>query len=239
MCFTTLVGSWTYLKTLGLGAIFIGDNVYLVFRADNFKCPENMTHHLKKVFEGEYDIPVNTTKSVPGMRILDVGANCGAFTLWAYHRWPLCKIESYEPHPESFKLLKENTDTLWCVGKHNVAVGNPGVKILYNGVNNLGEATLKEASGGASFTGQHVNVISPLEMPIADILKMDTEGCEVEILEPLIDAGREFRAVMFEYHSINDRRKLDRLLMDYVLIGSEVYTPGRGVMKYVHRSEIK
>jgi hypothetical protein len=61
-------------------------------------------------------------------------------------------------------------------------------------------------------------------------------GCELEILGPLIEAGNEYSAILCEYHRESDRREIDRLLKDYVLAGSRADEPMRGVVKYGHRS---
>ena len=44
-----------------------------------------------------------------------------------------------------------------------------------------------------------------------------------------------FDVVLLEYHSEANRRRIDRLLADYVLVGGQVRGPHRGVTKYVHR----
>lgn len=41
--------------------------------------------------------------------------------------------------------------------------------------------------------------------------------------------------VVLEYHPESNRRRVDALLADYVLVGGQVRCPHRGVMKYVHR----
>lgn len=197
-----------------------------------FECPEDIRPHLHSVFAGEYDIPLRTS----GLKILDIGANCGAFALWAAHRFPLSDISSYEPHPENFKFLRNNTKG-YPVHTHPWGLGSAGMRPLYDGKNNGGEASLYGQDRGT--LGQHVEIKDPTTLPDADIIKLDTEGCEVEILEPLLKRGRNFLAVMFEYHRIGDRKIIDSLLADYILIGAHVYSPGRGVCKYLHKNLVQ
>ena len=202
---------------------------------NNFSCDEAIYPHLAQVFSGEYEIPFQMW----GAKILDIGANHGAFSIWAAHRFPFSMIYAYEPHPTTYKSLLKNVESFKNIFPKNVGVGVAGLRPLYNGRNNSGEATLFQSCGGAGLTGQHVEVIDPKLLPPADILKMDTEGAEIEILEPLLQDSREFKAILFEYHEISHRRILDALLRDYVLVGANVYSPGRGTCKYLHRSLVQ
>jgi hypothetical protein len=70
-------------------------------------------------------------------------------------------------------------------------------------------------------------------MPEAQILKLDVEGAEVEILE---NTQIRFDAIMLEYHSEANMRRVDRILRDYVLVGGQVYCPDRGVVRYLRRN---
>lgn len=201
----------------------------------DIKCPDSLRPHLDSVFAGEYDVPICSS----GLTILDLGANVGAFSLWAAHRWPGSIIHAYEPHPGNFDMLSENVYGYRGIHLHRFGVGDKGIRVLHNGKNNAGEASFHASCGGAADTGQHVEVVSPLSLPLAHILKVDTEGCEIEILEPLMKDGRRYEAVMAEYHSHLHRRKIDALLADYYLIGAHVYSVGRGVVRYVHKSLVE
>ena len=44
-----------------------------------------------------------------GDLVFDIGAHVGSFTVMCNHYWPNAKIVSVEPHPDSFELLKRNT----------------------------------------------------------------------------------------------------------------------------------
>ncbi len=198
-----------------------------------FYCPKDIQPHLEKVLQGEYEV------RLPGRahRIIDLGANCGAFSVWASHRWPGSSVWAYEPHPENFKYLEQNLTDYSNVTAHNYAIGDPGWRILGDGLFNGGEASLYVVENNPLPVGRHVEVRSPLELPEADILKLDIEGAEVEVLPALLRAGRSFKAIMFEYHSDTIRRELDSLLSDYRLVGAEAYSVvERGVLRYLHRS---
>lgn len=203
-----------------------------------FVCPDSIRPHLESVFSGEYEVPLyGLTNPV----ILDIGANVGAFAIWAHHRWPGSIIHAYEPSPTNFIYLMGNTERLQGIHVYEQGIGVPGFRVLFNGRNNCGENSLFAPHDGMTDIGIHVEVKDPLSLPEANMLKVDTEGCELEILEPLIGAGRKFDAIMLEYHRIKDRLLIDALLADYdyTLVGAHIYSPGRGVVRYLNKKHIE
>lgn len=198
----------------------------------DFRCPDSLRPHLEGVFAGEYDVP--GLEFEDPITILDIGANAGSFARWALERWKGAHVHCYEPGREAFGLLEANLAEQLEFEKsatlHRCAVGDPASNRLYLGQHNLGEATLRP-NACSSTVFEEVEVISPGALPKAHILKMDCEGSEGIIL-----AGLAFvpLVVLMEYHSENLRRLADHLLRQYTLVGSQVYEPGRGVVKYVH-----
>ncbi|MET0380942.1 MAG: hypothetical protein ABWZ94_03470 [Methyloceanibacter sp.] len=73
----------------------------------------------------------------------------------------------------------------------------------------------------------------PSVLPKAHIVKIDTEGSEVDILERL--GSFDHDVILLEYHSEANRRKIDALLGDFFLVGGEVRHLHRGTLKYMHR----
>lgn len=200
-----------------------------------FVCPENIEPHLEKIMSGgEYDVRI----ALPGGRtILDLGANFGSFSVWASHRWPGSTIHSYEPHPDTFAGLLENVKIYPNITAYNFGLGDPGMRVMHDGLHNAGENSFHRIDNNPMATGRHLEVRSPLDLPEADIIKLDIEGCEREVLLPLIEAGRKFELILYEYHNNTLRRQLEALLSDdYELIGAEVqHIAGRGVMKWINR----
>jgi len=77
--------------------------------------------------------------------------------------------------------------------------------------------------------------VTASSLPPADIIKVDTEGCEVEILR-----GADLSTallVMYEYHRTEDRITLDQLMRDhgFVLVGGIVRSHWLGTMKWLRR----
>jgi FkbM family methyltransferase len=203
-----------------------------------FECPPSMVSHVELIQRGEYDIAYNHPHPV----ILDVGANIGGFAIWANSRWPGCKIYCYEPFPDNFRLLETNISILKNAGIanqiqiNNFAIGDPKHTRMFLGRNNCGEASFFNLGEQQEMTVE-VTTRSPAVLPRAQILKLDTEGCEIEILSGV--AQIDYDVIMLEYHSEENRRRVDTLLHDYVLVGGYARTLNRGVLKYLHSRLIK
>jgi FkbM family methyltransferase len=198
------------------------------------KCPPNMVPHIRKLFEGEYDVPYNKERPV----ILDIGANVGGFAAWATKRWKSPEIYCYEPMPDNFEMLSANAAVLKQAGAdsrihlNNFAIGDTSHTTMYRGLNNCGESSFFDL-GEQSKDAVTVKIEPPSILPRGQILKMDTEGCEIEILSGLKTI--DFDVILLEYHSDKNRRMADELLPDYVLVGGEARTAHRGVLKYMHQ----
>ena len=200
------------------------------------RSPESMQPHIQKILNGEYALPPLYLEEC---NILDLGANVGAFAVWAANVFPKATIYCYEPMKSNFEFLVSNTKPFGSrIKLNNFAVGNPDHTQLFVGKHNCGEASFFQL-GEQTLWSETVVVKPPSCLPQASIIKIDTEGCELEILKPLIDLGRLWTAVMCEYHREADRREIDRLLADYVLVGGEATRAHRGVVKYLHKSLIK
>ena len=199
-----------------------------------FQCPPEMVPHVNAVLNGEYDLPYQREKPV----ILDIGANVGGFAIWASRRWPHCEIHCYEPMPENFAMLAANVEILKKAGINNritinnFAIGDPAHTKLFRGQHNCGEASFFDF-GSQTSDFVEVSTFAPTCLPPAQILKLDTEGCEIEILSGL--PAINFDVVLLEYHSEKNRRAADSLLQDYVLAGSHATHRDFGTLKFLHQ----
>jgi FkbM family methyltransferase len=203
---------------------------------DNIRCPENMDVHLKHVMAGEYDVPGAEFSGPPV--ILDIGANVGAFALWAMKRWPGCTVHCYEPAREAYADLLSNLAALPTPAlraraiARKFAVGDPALTKLMHGTHNIGEASfyVNPCINEADF--EEVEVIAPADLPAAHVVKLDCEGSEGVIVRGLRLAPQ---LLLAEYHNEHLRRELDAWALEHghILVGSCVYEPGRGVVKYM------
>ncbi len=192
--------------------------------------PDSMLPHVNKVLQGEYDIDY----TAPAPVVVDLGANVGSFAAWALHKWPNCVVHCYEPLPSNFELLRRNLGALEGTRVHlnNCAIGDPSKTLLFLGQNNCGEASFFDL--GEQGTEQ-VEVVtrSPDCLPKGQVLKLDTEGSEVDILSRMDSI--DYDIVLMEFHGDDKRRAVDAILIDYVLAGGEIMGPHRGILKYVHK----
>jgi len=191
--------------------------------------PHDMISHIGKIFQGEYNIGYNKQQPI----ILDIGANVGGFAVWASYRWPNAKIHCYEPIVNNFNLLKLNTEYNKNISVYNVAVGKQdGKRSMYYGKNNIGEASFIKGEEQQE-DGEEVLVVAASSVPKANIVKIDTEGAEIEILSALKIKPDVF---LIEYHSWENRRMVDKILKEYVLLESNMRNHNYGIQKYVKKS---
>lgn len=163
------------------------------------ECPDDLLG-LVDVLDGGYDIH---GLELDKPRILDVGANIGAFAIWAAKRFPGAEITCYEPHPKMVQLCRDNVGTGWPkVEIVNAAVtgDGKGPVRLFDGLLNQGERTIHPIAGAHAETCTEVPAVAAETLPPCELLKVDTEGCEREILEhyPHMDG---VKVLMAEWHS--------------------------------------
>jgi len=183
-----------------------------------------MISHVGKIFQGEYAIG-----AMPSPYIIDIGANVGGFAVWAHEYFDKPKIDCYEPIKENYNLLRQNTEGT-DIAIRNFAIGkDDGERQMYYGLNNCGEASMFEGAEQAK-EGELVKVMSAKNLPPCDIMKIDTEGAEIEILENLVHFPVIF---LIEFHSAYNRRRIDELLLDYTLIECTMRGYNYGILKYV------
>lgn len=204
----------------------------LTINNKKFVCDRSMDVHLSKVFEGEYEyrhfnMPPDLTS------IIDIGANAGAFTIWAALSFPNATIYAYEPAADSYAYLLENVKTFGLgarVKTFNVAVGErEGEALLSDTENNTGDRSiLATAKPG----GTKVPVIAAASLPQADFVKLDCEGSEFLVIPAL--AYRP-KYLTFEYHgdAAYNEILVPLLAPNYVRWAISAITPAVGVAKYV------
>jgi FkbM family methyltransferase len=145
-----------------------------------------------------------------GLRVVDIGANLGSFTIWLSRAAKLAEAFCFEPEPDSFRLLRFNLAKNGCgfAQALDKAVG---------GRSRAAQITLKEDSPGGTNIyrtapgpdgpqGNAIQVVAFSEWlkqtPGAfDVLKLDCEGSEWEIVRGTSRSEfARFGAIVAEVH---------------------------------------
>ena len=204
------------------------------------KIPEQETFRIKAIFDqNEYSI-LSKRRKQGAFTVFDVGANVGLFALYFHASRPDSQIYCFEPSPVARELLTANVSHL-----EGITICNYG---LYNRETQADMHIHRYNTGQNSirFTGRHYDNSESVEVKDAgtqfdrmgidhlDVLKIDTEGCEVDILESMGHRLDRVDYVLLEYHCEEDRRHIDQLLSRFHLFGAQAAMPGIGTVKYMH-----
>ncbi|EIQ5547882.1 FkbM family methyltransferase [Escherichia coli] len=140
--------------------------------------------------------------------VLDIGANVGAFAIRAHREWPAAHVICYEPMPFNVDKLRQNVDAEWCQIVPCAVRERTGVDDIY-----LGDMFVTGGfRKGTRQTDTRISVscVAASEIPPCDLIKIDTEGCEVEILANL-DLTKT-KAILLEHHSKSDAATIKKML---------------------------
>lgn len=169
--------------------------------AELAECPDDLLG-LVEVLDGGYDIHGLEFEQAP--KVLDIGANVGAFAVFIRKRYPGAWVGCYEPHPAMAALCRRNAPEAEVVEAAVVGVEGEATAELCDGPFNQGERSIRPVEGVHKTEGAlSVSTVHASKLPICDILKIDTEGCEREILENYAHLDH-VSAVMTEWHSVAD-----------------------------------
>jgi FkbM family methyltransferase len=147
--------------------------------------------------------------------IADVGANIGASVVYFATVYPVATIHAYEPSPTALPLLEHNTTKNFVIIHPFALGGENGTRTLYHDFQDCVKDSFHRPE---LFTlGDSLAFVRSAREALAgighiDILKIDTEGCEVEILENLAEAIIPIKVIYVEYHSWADRIRIDQML---------------------------
>jgi FkbM family methyltransferase len=144
--------------------------------------------------------------------LLDAGANQGQFALAASHFYPDSRIHSFEPLPEVYHLLQQNTRRVKGIHTYNYALGSTtGTMVFYSNAYSHASSALEMSAlqqnliPGTAIVEQIIVEVKRLDDLMHDItltppvlLKMDVQGFEKEILKGAADCLHQIDYLLFE-----------------------------------------
>lgn len=151
---------------------------------------------------------------------MDLGANIGLASIYFAQCFEGCTIESYEPNPFNYQLLRTNTLHYKNINTFPYAVTtSKKEKYLY-----LAKGLKQGWTWGNSMIENHwdrdQNVL-PLQVPTInvskltktkiDILKIDVEGLEYRIIKKIGKNLKNINIILIEFHGTKTRTKEDLL----------------------------
>lgn len=146
--------------------------------------------------------------------IVDIGANMGAFSIYAAAISPKSRIYCYEPEEHNFEFLKENVRVNSLENRVSVfkkAVGsNSGERDLIIGESPI-HSFFKNTTEAAHQTVECTTLKEIFEthgLHKIDLLKVNCEGAEYEILEGCEQIYYDrIVNIRMEYHNINSEKQ--------------------------------
>ena len=168
-----------------------------------------------KILRGE-TYPI--LKGVNPKVIIDAGANIGAATCFFALNYPNAKIYSFEPASINFNVLKKNLCSFTNVRLHKKGLfsENKRVRFYVNEGNPERNSVSKNWAGAKEYENvQLINLSRFLKcenVETVDLIKIDTEGCELPIIKSMLDYLPRIQAVYLEYHSLKDKLAILKLL---------------------------
>lgn len=129
--------------------------------------------------------------------MVDVGANVGNHTLFLCDMFRC--VYSYEPNPDTYKLLEINTAGCRNVVARNVALGSArGGAVLREPMGNLGMSSIVAGHGQADLL--HQIVVVPLDEEQMDanvgLIKIDVERSEYQVLLGSMQTIERFKPII-------------------------------------------
>jgi len=142
------------------------------------------------------------------LRVVDIGANIGTFTVWLHGERSIREGFCFEPDPDSYNLCRFNIERWECgdVSVYPLGVGEttrdaeiwsvpnrPAQVSIYRRENSDRNTQKIQIVGFNDWLDRHVGDF--------DLLKSDCEGSEWEIIESAEGALRRFHIIVAEVHS--------------------------------------
>lgn len=164
---------------------------------------------LREVLLDETYRPLLELLPAEPVRLLEIGAHIGVFTIWLHRQHGISEAFCFEPDSDSFALCQFNLgrDGSGNFRLHRQAIGGTTreSEIWVDQAAHAKSSLLRKGGSSASQQSK-VQVISLSEWLEQvegdfDVLKMDCEGSEWEILDAMPAAFARFSIIIAEIHS--------------------------------------
>ncbi len=176
--------------------------------------------------------------------IVDIGANIGIASAYFRVLYPNAKIICFEPDPLAFHLLKLNSAELGNCDLYRFGLYSDDItKAFYS---SLVTACYSSVHKNRYATFPRIvqfvkagSFLKSIGIEKIDILKIDTEGCETQILKDLFEMLGNVKIIYLEFHSEEDRRIIDQILSaTHVLYRGNIVDVHRGTLCYLNRKNV-
>lgn len=205
-----------------------------------FEDKSNAREHIEKILNGEvYKLPmaVNFTAST----VIDIGANVGAASFFFLKHFPDANYYCYEPDGDNFSYLTKNLASYKNINLFNYGLYDKDCKkTLYKGnlqsLQNSIHKSLEVSDSGDEIELKEASSELTEVVDKYTIIKIDTEGCELNILQSISSLIKKVKIIYLEFHSEEDRVEIDKLLLPtHALWGCSMKYAHRGDVCYVNR----
>jgi FkbM family methyltransferase len=207
-------------------------------RPTEFRYFAHSQRHVTAILQGETYPPVQQLG--PVRTVIDIGANVGSAAIYFAVRHPEAVIHAFEPGADARGLLVLNAESFPCIHIHPVGLHDrDGTARLFRS-----RWDPMSASIGRNYENSDDSEVIELRrastylrgigVETIDVLKVDTEGCELPILRDLEALARGAAVIHLEYHSEADRLGIDSFLRgSHLLYAASATHPHRGDLTYV------
>jgi FkbM family methyltransferase len=172
-------------------------------------------HFVGDVMNGTYAPPGYEVRETD--TVLDIGANVGAFAVWAAKRAPRGRVIALEPASENFALLEQNirlNDQTNVMPLKAALADHGGTVTLHLAERSSGDHSIDPAVMGPSRGKEEVEAVTlaglldRLGLAACDLIKFNCEGAEVPVVLGLdAPTAARLRRMILGYHVDPSRPK--------------------------------
>ena len=201
----------------------------------------NAAAHIQNILAGNVYKPIQL-KGFSPTRIIDIGANVGASAIYFHSQYPNARLTCFEPSVKNFHYLTQNLKDIHHITLNFFGLSDTTKSVtLYQGKSQCLQNSIF-ASAEVSASGEQIQLKDAFD-EVKDIIedqtviKIDTEGCELAILNSIKPFFNQLQVIYLEFHSEKDRIRIDNLLnQTHGLWNANVKSPHRGDVCYLKRS---